>query len=73
MKKEMNPLGFLVDDEILHVINFLKVEFNTLSTADVFRKSLGLAKIAARVAGDSGIVTIQGKNNETGESINLRI
>ncbi len=72
MNNQMKPLGFSVDDEILHTINLLKVEFNTLSTADVFKKSIALAKIATNIAGDSGVITIRGKNNESGISINLR-
>jgi ABC-type phosphonate transport system ATPase subunit len=74
MAEPTKQLAFAVDQEILDVIEQLKKDLGTKTTASVFRKSLAIAKIAAEQARDSGgIVTLRGREQSQKDEISVAL
>ena len=55
---KFTPLGFVVDDEILSIIEQLKISLNVRTSAAVFRKALAVLKLTVDQSRDSDFVVV---------------
>ena len=72
---KFTPLGFVVDDEILSVIEQLKISLNVSTSAAVFRKTLAVLKLAVDQSRDSDFVVVMkghGLEDHQGIAVALR-
>jgi transaldolase len=58
-------VSFVVDEQSLKAIEELKQTFGVTSNAAVVRKALGLARIAAKNAGEDNTLTIVDQKNRS--------
>jgi hypothetical protein len=75
MGQPKHPLRFMVSDEVIDVIESLKVSLNVKTTAAVFRKTLAVLKLSVDQSRNSDFVVIikgRGLEDHLGISVNLR-
>lgn len=67
-------LSFVAEEETVDLIEKLKKELGAKTTAEVFRKSLLLAKLAADHARDSdGVVTLRGRKEDQSQATSVML
>lgn len=62
--------SFRVDDEIVKTLELLKKRFNVRTDAGVIERALGLARVATEVAGEEGVVTLDGTGGKQSIALN---